>query len=109
MDKDIFCKIIAKEVPADFVVEEKNWVAFKDIHPSAPVHILIVPRKHFVLLEEIDEGGKELLGELMLAVNQVAKTVGISRKGYRVIINQKDWGGQIVPHLHFHLLGGKKF
>ncbi len=109
MDKDIFCKIIAKEVPADFVMEEKNWVAFKDIHPAAPVHILIVPRKHFVYLEDIDGNEKELLGELLLAVNQIAIKVGINQDGYRVVINQKDGGGQIIPHFHIHVMGGKKF
>lgn len=109
MEKDIFCKIIDKEIPADFIMESDNWVAFKDIHPSAPIHVLVVPKKHIVYLEDATDGDKELLGELLLAVDQVAHKVGLAEGGYRVAINQKEDGGQIVPHLHIHLLGGKKF
>lgn len=109
MDKDIFCKIIKKEIPADFIMETENWVAFKDLHPAAPVHILIVPRKHITHLEDVKDGEKEWLGELLLAANLVAQKVGVAENGYRVVINQKEDGGQVVPHLHFHLLGGKKF
>lgn len=108
-NKDIFCRIINKEVPADFVMETEHWVAFKDIRPSAPVHILIVPKKHIAYLEDATVADRELLGELLLAVDQVAHKVGLAEGGYKIMMNQKEGGGQIVPHLHFHLLGGKKF
>ena len=109
MEKDIFCKIIEGSHPAEKVAESDNWIAIKDVKPSAPTHILIIPKRHIVYLEDAKTEDKELLGELLLAVDQVAHQVGISEQGYRVAINQKEWGGQIVPHLHLHLLGGKKF
>ncbi len=103
----IFCKIINKEIPDSIVMEGENWVAVNDINPAAPVHVLVMPKKHVELLEDA-ASDKELLGELMLAVDKVAHETGVAEKGYRVIINQKEEGGQIVPHLHIHVLGGKK-
>ena len=108
-DKDIFCKIIEKEVPADMIMESDHWIAIKDIRPSAPVHILIIPKKHISYLDDAVKADRELLGELLMAVNQVAHKVGLAQGGYRIMMNQKEDGGQVVPHLHFHLLGGKKF
>ena len=109
METDIFCKIIAKEAEADFIMESERWIAIKDIKPSAPIHIIIIPKKHIAYLEDATENDKDLLGELLMAVSTVAKKVGISDSGYKVAINQKEGGGQIVPHLHIHLLGGKRF
>lgn len=106
MMDDIFCKIIHKEIPADIVMEEEEWIAFKDILPEAPVHILVAPKKHVTSLSEAEAEDKELLGLLMLAVEKVAKKTGLVT-GYRVIINNGKNGGQVVPHLHLHLLGGK--
>jgi histidine triad (HIT) family protein len=107
MIDDVFCKIIKKELSAEIVMEGKDWLAFKDIHPSAPVHILIVPKKHIGGIEEATEEDAELIGELFLAAKKVAKKMELD-KGYRVIINQGEHGGQMVPHLHIHLLGGKR-
>lgn len=106
--EDIFCKIIKKEIRADIIDEDKNWLAFKDIHPNAPIHILIVPKKHIGGIGEIEDEDKELLGELVLAAKRVAEKSGIAGDGYRLILNQGEYGGQLVGHLHFHLLGGKK-
>src|SRR6185369_1809387 len=98
-EKDIFCKIVEKEIPTDFIMEEENWVAFKDIRPSAPVHVLIVPKRHIAYLEDAKDSDRELLGELLLAVHKVAEKLGLAEGGYRIAINQKEDGGQIVPHL----------
>lgn len=107
MIDDIFCKIINKELGAEVVMEEEDWLAIKDIRPQAPVHLLIMPKKHVVeSLDEIKPEHEKLLGMLVLAVTKVAKAVGL-KDGYRVIINNGKNGGQLVPHLHLHLLGGK--
>lgn len=103
----IFCKIINKEIPDSIVMEGENWVAVDDINPAAPVHVLVIPKKHVEYLEDA-KNDRDLLGELMLAVDKVAHEKGVAEKGYRVIINQKEEGGQVVPHLHIHVLGGKK-
>ena len=108
MITDVFCKIINKELDAKIVMEAENWLAIEDINPQAPVHVLIIPKKHFNFIEEADANDKEILGELMLAIDKVAHEKGIAEKGYRVIINQKEYGGQLVPHFHIHVLGGKK-
>lgn len=105
---DIFCKIIKKELNADIVDEDKNWLALKDIHPQAPVHIVIIPKKHIDGIKLVTEEDRGLLGELILAAKKIAKKSSISEGGYRLILNQGEDGGQVVKHLHFHLLGGKK-
>ena len=108
MIDDVFCKIINKEWPAEIIMEEKDWLAVKDIHPAAPVHILIVPKKHIKGITEIKEEDGELIGRLFVAINKVARKVGLDEKGFRLVVNQGEHGGQLVPHLHIHLLGGKK-
>lgn len=105
---DVFCKIINKEWPAEIVVEEEDWLAIKDIHPAAPVHILIIPKKHLEGIGDIKEGDEKLVGQLFVAANKVASMVGLRENGFRLIVNQGEHGGQLVPHLHIHLLGGKK-
>lgn len=107
MITDVFCKIISKELPAEVVMEEEDWLAVKDIHPSAPVHVLIIPKKHIGSVSEIEEGEALLVGRLILAANQVAKKLDLEEKGFRLIINHGPDGGQLVPHLHIHLLGGR--
>ena len=107
MIDDIFCKIIKKEFNADIVAEGDDWLAFHDIHPAAPVHILIVPKKHFLDLSEADKTNSELLGNLLLAAEKIATQLKLE-KGYRIIINKGENGGQLVPHFHIHLLGGVK-
>lgn len=110
MAETIFSKIIRKEIPAEIVFENDTVLAFKDINPKAPVHILIIP-KITELESARDINSKEyasLLADLFLAVNEVAKKVGVFESGYRLIINSGADSGQEVPHLHIHLLGGKK-
>lgn len=108
MDNCIFCKIVKKELPASIVYENDNVLAFKDINPHAPVHILIVPKKHIESVNEVEDGDRETLGEIFLAAKEIAKNEGIAEKGYRLITNTGKDGGQLVRHLHTHLLGGKK-
>ena len=107
MTDDIFCKIIRKEIGDSVFDEGENWVALKDIHPQAPVHILIIPKKHIEGVELAKDEDRELLGELILAAKKIAKKAGISDDGYRLILNQGENGGQAIKHLHIHLLGGK--
>ncbi|MBI2063141.1 MAG: histidine triad nucleotide-binding protein [Candidatus Yanofskybacteria bacterium] len=108
MIQDVFCKILNKELPSDIVAEDNGWIAINDIHPQAPVHVLIIPRKHLADICSVTENDAKLLGELMMAASQVAKKLGLEEKGFRLIINHGEHGGQLVPHLHVHLLGGKK-
>lgn len=108
MEKDLFCRIIAGEIPADIVYEDDRVVAFKDINPKAPVHVLIVPRKHISRLDEATDEDAELLGHIVLTANKVAKLNGITESGYRLIANTGPDAGQEVYHIHFHVLGGKR-
>lgn len=103
----IFCKIIAGEVPTQKVYESENILVIRDIAPVAPIHDLILPKKHIVSLNEVNEEDKELLGEVLLTAKIVAEKENISESGYRLITNTGKNGGQLVPHLHFHLIGGK--
>ena len=107
MISDVFCKILSKELAADIVMETEDWIAINDIHPQAPVHVLIIPRKHFVDLASAMDSDAELVGKLILAANKIAKKMNLE-KGFRLIINQGENGGQLVPHFHIHILGGKK-
>jgi len=103
----IFCKIVAGELPAEIVYEDEHTVAFRDIKPHAPVHVLLVPKRHYTLLDDLPDSEAEA-GRLLLNVKKVAEVLGISG-GYKVLVNNGEEGGQVVPHLHFHLLAGKKF
>ena len=107
-DKDIFCKIIAGEIPSQLVAEDTDWIAINDIHPKAPVHVLIIPRKHIASIADLETEDQSLAGKLMLAVRQVGEKLGIAKNGYRVMISHGEHGGQEVPHLHIHVLGGKR-
>ena len=109
MAETIFSKIIRKEIPADIVFESDTILAFRDINPQAPVHILIIPKQSIAYTTEIDcKKDAILLGALFDAANQIAKEQGIDKNGFRLVINCGDNGGQEVPHLHMHLLGGRK-
>lgn len=103
----IFCKIVAKEIPSQVVYEDEEIMAFNDIHPIAPVHILIIPKKHLESVKDITEDDKELLGKMFVAIQRLAAEKGIADKGFRVVTNSGPDGGQVVGHLHFHLIGGK--
>lgn len=107
MSDTIFGKIAAGEIPADIVYEDADLVAFRDLSPQAPTHILIIPRKPIPTLNDLEQADAELVGKLILAAAKVAKQVGIADDGYRVVVNCNSAGGQTVFHLHLHLLGGR--
>ena len=104
----LFTKIINREIPSSIVYENDDVIAFKDINPLAPVHILIVPKKEIATVNDIKEEDAVLIGKMYLAIGEIAKQLGIAEDGYRVITNCNSFGGQEVYHLHFHLLGGEK-
>jgi len=104
----IFCKIIAGEIPGDIVYQDEEVIAFRDINPLAPTHLLIIPKKHIPSLASISEAESPLIGHMVNVANQLARKEGIAEKGYRLVINCGEQGGQLVPHLHMHLLGGRK-
>ncbi len=104
----IFKKIIDKEIPADIVYEDDLCLAFRDIDPKAPTHLLIIPKKEIPSMAEVSEDDKELLGHLLLTASKIAKDLGVSDAGYRVVTNTNSEGGQEVYHLHIHLLGGRQ-
>jgi len=106
---DVFCKIVSGEIKADVVYKDNDFWVMKDINPQAPVHLLIIPVRHFTSLEDFMEGNNDgLLGKGLMVAHKVAHQVGIAEKGYRLILNEGEDGGKLVPHLHIHLLGGKK-
>ena len=105
----LFCKIVSGEIPSAKVYEDNVCVAFNDISPQAPTHILIIPREHFDSLDKAGENQKETLGHLMLSAAEIAREKGFAENGYRVVINTNEDGGQTVFHLHVHLLGGRQF
>lgn len=103
----IFCKIIKKEIPSEIVYEDAEVIAFRDIHPVAPVHVLVIPKKHIAALTELKEEDQPVIGKIYKVINEIAEKEGIKDNGFRVIVNCGKDGGQVVEHLHFHLLGGK--
>ena len=106
MEGCIFCMIAAGDIPASIVFEDDTVVAFRDLNPQAPVHVLIIPREHYLGLEE--DVPREVLAALLTAVPRVAEATGIAGSGYRTIVNTGSDAGQSVPHLHLHVLGGAK-
>ena len=108
MDNCIFCKIIKGEIPSSKVYEDDEILAFKDLNPAAPIHILVIPKKHITSLIEIEESDERLIGKIYKTINKIAKEQEFDQKGFRVIVNCGEDGGQEVGHLHFHLLAGKK-
>ncbi len=109
MEKDcLFCKIANREMETQFLYETENAVVFRDIHPEAPVHLLIVPRKHIRSLNDASEEDRNILGELLLVAKEMAKKEGVNESGYRVVTNVEKGGGQMIFHLHLHLIGGWK-
>lgn len=104
----IFCKIIAKEIPVEIVYEDEDILAFKDIHPVAPVHVLIIPKKHIESTNNLEESDKELAGKMILVARDIAQELKISENGYKLLFRTGPDGGQEMPHLHLHLIGGAK-
>ena len=102
----IFCQIVSGEIASEILHQDEEVIAFRDINPQAPTHILIVPKKHIPSLTELED--EALIGHMVSVANKLAEAEGISKRGYRLVINCGAQGGQIVPHLHMHLLGGRK-
>jgi histidine triad (HIT) family protein len=103
----IFCKIARGEIPSKKLFEDEDLVAFDDIHPAAPVHFLIVPKQHIETLDDVNEHHQALLGKLLVTAARLARTKGVSEAGYRQVINCRKAAGQVVYHLHVHVLGGR--
>ena len=104
----IFCQIVAGKVPSDIVYQDEEVVAFRDINPQSPVHLLIIPKRHIPSLTYLSETESPLIGHMVNTANHLAKREGVSEAGYRLVVNSGGEGGQIVPHLHMHLLGGRR-
>ena len=104
----IFCQIVAGKIPSQICYQDEEVIAFRDINPQAPVHLLIVPKKHIPSLVHLSEDELPLIGHMVNIANQLAKREGISEKGYRLAINCGEQGRQLVTHLHMHLLGGRE-
>lgn len=104
----IFCRIVAGEMPSDIVYQDEDFLAFRDISPQAPTHVLIIPKTHITSLAQLTEEQQELAGRLIIIARKLAEKEGIAKRGYRLVINCGPEGGQLVPHLHLHLIGGRK-
>jgi histidine triad (HIT) family protein len=107
MSKNVFAKIIDREIPATIVYEDDQVLAFRDVNPKAPVHVLIVPKRNIPRLAEAEPSDAPILGHLLLKAAEVASQLGLAQKGYRLVINNGPDGGESVPHLHCHILGGR--
>ena len=105
----LFCKIVAGEIPSAKVYQDEVCIAFNDISPQAPTHVLIIPREHLASLDKTQTSQKEMLGHLLLTAAEIAREKGFAEEGYRVVINTNADGGQTVFHIHVHLLGGRPF
>ena len=103
----IFCKIVSGQAPGTILYHDELVTAFRDIHPVAPVHVLVMPKEHMVNLNEAGKGDVALLGRMLRLAAKVANDLDVAESGYRVVINNGDQGGQTVPHLHLHVIGGK--
>ena len=108
MSEDLFEKIIDREIPADIVWESDELLAFRDINPQAPVHVLIIPKRRIRTLNDLDDGDAELVGRMVLVAKEIAASEGIAEDGYRLNFNCNERAGQSVWHIHLHLLGGRK-
>ncbi len=104
----LFCKIAAGEIPATVVLDDKEVMAFRDVKPQAPTHLLIIPKKHIATINDTDSNDEQLLGRMIQSAKKLAKTEGLSEAGYRLIFNVNSNGGQVVYHIHLHLLGGRQ-
>ncbi|MBN8412321.1 histidine triad nucleotide-binding protein [Halomonas denitrificans] len=105
----LFCKIINREIPADIVYEDDQVLAFNDIDPKAPTHMLVIPKKHIATLNDISEDDLALVGRLPFIASRLAKEQGFAEDGFRVVMNCNEDGGQTVYHIHMHVMGGRRF
>jgi histidine triad (HIT) family protein len=108
MDECLFCKMVAGDIPADIVYQDDDVLAFRDINPQAPVHVLIIPKRHISTLNDLTPDDAELIGKLSLAAAKIAQQEGVADAGYRTLINTNREGGQVVFHIHMHLMGGRR-
>lgn len=104
----LFCKMVSGEIKPDMVLETKELIAFRDINPQAPLHVLVVPRKHITTLNDTIEPDAVLVGKMTLAVQEIARNAGVDGSGYRLVMNCNADGGQSVYHIHMHVLGGRQ-
>lgn len=104
----LFCKIANKEIQSKIVLENEHAVSFHDVNPVAPIHVLVIPKKHIASIHEATDSDTPLLGELMSMARNVASTLGLGENGYRLVINTGNDGGQSVFHIHLHVIGGRK-
>ena len=109
MSDDLFLKIISREIPADIIYENDDVLAFRDLNPQAPLHVLIIPKTHIRTINDMQVKDAELFGKLFLAAKEIAANEGIAEDGYRVVMNCNAGAGQSVFHIHLHLLGGRRF
>lgn len=103
----LFCKIVNGDIPAEVIYESDTALAFRDISPQAPTHVLVIPRRHISTINDLEEGDRELVGDLFLAAKEIASQEGLSEPGYRAVMNCNEGAGQSVFHIHLHLLGGR--
>tara|TARA_B100000965_G_scaffold368303_1_gene354880 strand:+ start:563 stop:952 length:390 start_codon:yes stop_codon:yes gene_type:complete len=104
----LFCRIVEKKIPADIVYESEDLIAFKDIKPKAPIHCLIIPKKHISTINDIDESNSNIIGLMYEAAAQLARSFDVDKDGYRVVMNCNSNGGQTVYHIHLHFLAGRQ-
>ncbi|HEY8712574.1 MAG TPA: histidine triad nucleotide-binding protein [Thermoanaerobaculia bacterium] len=108
-DRCLFCRIATGEIPAKKIYEDDHVIAFHDINPQAPTHVLVVPRKHIASLDEMSDADAQIVGNVLLRAAQIARDQQLTSDGYRVVVNTGEAAGQTVFHIHFHLLGGRNF
>ncbi|KPK22321.1 MAG: hypothetical protein AMJ70_06280 [Dehalococcoidia bacterium SG8_51_3] len=104
----IFCRIVVGELPSDTLYQDDEVMAFRDINPLAPTHVLIIPKRHIAFLSDLNDEEVSIVGHMAGVANKLARQEGIAEKGYRLVVSSGEEGGQVVPHLHMHLLGGRK-
>ncbi|NCF51232.1 HIT domain-containing protein [Gammaproteobacteria bacterium] len=104
----LFCRILSGDIPAEIIHESDTAIAFRDINPQAPTHVLIIPRRHIATINDLEPGDEPVIGSLYLAAKQIAAEEGLAEDGYRVVMNCNEGAGQSVFHLHLHLLGGRR-
>jgi len=104
----IFCKIIAGDIPADIIYQNDDVLAFRDLNPQAPTHVLVIPKKHISTINDLQTEDAELVGKMYLAAKQIARDEGIDESGYRTVMNCNEGAGQTVFHIHLHILGGRR-
>lgn len=109
MSDCVFCKIIDKKIPAKVILESTGFIAIRDVNPQAPVHILIIPKKHIATLNDIDKTDRDTIADVHFLAKELAKKEGIEKDGYRLVLNTNSGAGQSVLHIHWHLLGGRVF